>query len=148
MPTLPKEQRPSMETATTHRPDGRSGLDLDEPVLKPQFDDLEQQHEASTIGIWLFLATEIMFFGGLITAYAVYRATSPREIALASRHLSVALGCLNTVVLLGSSLTMVLAVRAAQLRVRRDLLMWLALTMALGSLFLGIKAIEYTDEYH
>ena len=73
------------------------------------------------IGMWLFLATEVMFFGGLITAYAVYRATSPREIALASQHLNVGLGCLNTVVLLGSSLTMALAVRAAQLRQHREL---------------------------
>ena len=82
---------------------------------RSQFDDLEQQSEASTLGMWLFLATEVMFFGGLITAYAVYRATSPREIALASQHLNVWLGCINTVVLLGSSLTMALAVRAAQL---------------------------------
>ena len=72
--------------------------------------------------MWLFLATEVMFFGGLITAYAVYRATSPREFALASQHLNVWLGCLNTVILLGSSLTMALAVRAAQLHHRRDLL--------------------------
>ncbi len=68
------------------------------------------------LGMWLFLATELMFFGGLITAFAVYRVTAPREIALASQHLNVLLGCINTVVLLGSSLTMALAVRSAQLR--------------------------------
>src|SRR5690242_1297657 len=84
-----------------------------EAILEVQFDDLEQQHEASMIGMWLFLATEVMFFGGLITAYVVYRSTSPREVALASRHMAIGLGCLNTVILLGSSLTMALAVRAA-----------------------------------
>jgi cytochrome c oxidase subunit 3 len=119
----------------------------DEPILETQFDDLEQQHEASLVGMWLFLATEVMFFGGLILAYAVYRATTPREFALASGHMKVGLGCLNTVILLGSSLTMALAVRAAQLRAHRDLLMWLGLTMALGTAFLGVKAIEYTAEY-
>ena len=99
--------------------------------------------------MWLFLATEVMFFGGLLTAFAVYRTTSPREVALASRHLNVWLGCLNTVVLLTSSLTMALAVRAAQLRQHRRAGRsgWL-LTMVLGAAFLGIKAIEYTEDYH
>jgi cytochrome c oxidase subunit 3 len=121
----------------------------DEPLLSHQFDDVDQQSEASTFGMWLFLATEVMFFGGLLTAFAVYRGvTGPREVALASRHLNVPLGCLNTVVLLGSSLTMALAVRAAQLHAHRPLLMWLGMTMALGTVFLGIKAVEYTEEYH
>jgi cytochrome c oxidase subunit 3 len=119
-----------------------------EPTVQHQFDDADQQREASTLGMWLFLATEVMFFGGLLTAFAVYRSTSPREVALASRHLNVPLGCLNTIVLLTSSLTMALAVRAAQLRALRPLLVWLGLTMALGTAFLGIKAIEYTEEYH
>ena len=137
-----------MEMVTTHRADGPPASSDDSTILDEQFDDLEQQHEASTIGMWIFLATEVMFFGGLITAYAVYRSTSPREVALASRHLNVGLGCLNTVILLGSSLTMALAVRAAQLRAHRDLLLWLGLTMALGTGFLGVKAIEYTADYH
>jgi cytochrome c oxidase subunit 3 len=136
------------ETVTTHRTAGESAPAVDEPVVKIQFDDLEQQHEADLLGMWLFLATEVMFFGGLITAYAVYRSTSPREVALASHHMNVPLGCLNTVILLGSSLTMALAVRASQLRAHRELLMWLGLTMALGTGFLGVKAIEYTEEYH
>src|SRR5262249_38302141 len=127
--------------------EGEPAAPADEPILEVQFDDLEQQHEASMVGMWLFLATEVMFFGGLITAYAVYRSTSPREFALASHHMKVGLGCLNTVILLGSSLTMALAVRASQLRAHRDLLRWLALTMLLGSGFLGVKAIEYTAEY-
>ena len=128
--------------------EGEPAAPADEPILEVQFDDLEQQHEASMVGMWLFLATEVMFFGGLITAYAVYRAISPSEFALASRQMKVGLGCLNTVILLGSSLTMALAVRAAQLHAHRDILMWLGLTMGLGSGFLGVKAIEYTEEYH
>jgi cytochrome c oxidase subunit III len=120
----------------------------DEPILSHQFDDVEQQSEASALGMWLFLATEVMFFGGLLTAFAVYRTTSSEAVALASRHLNVGLGCLNTVVLLSSSLTMAMAVRAAQLRQHRGLLFWLAATMVLGAAFLGIKAVEYTHDYH
>jgi cytochrome c oxidase subunit 3 len=88
-----------------------------------------------------------MFFGGLITAYVVYRAISPWEFALASQHLKLWLGCLNTVVLLGSSLAMALAVRSAQLHRKRELLWFLVITMALGTCFLGIKAVEYYQEY-
>ncbi len=137
-----------METATSPHIRNESSGQSDEPILSHQFDDAVQQSAASTFGMWLFLATEVMFFGGLLTAFAVYRSTSPREVALASEHLNVALGCVNTVVLLGSSLTMALAVRAAQLRAHRSLLVWLVLTMALGAAFLGIKAVEYTQEYH
>jgi cytochrome c oxidase subunit 3 len=134
-------------TTLAHKTDDGSGLH-DEPILSHQFDDVEQQSEASTLGMWLFLATEVMFFGGLLTAFAVYRTTAPVAVALASRHLNVWLGCLNTVVLLGSSLTMALAVRAAQLRQYRPLLTCLILTMVLGTTFLGIKAVEYTHDYH
>jgi len=137
-----------METVATRRIEsGRIAAD-DEPILSHQFDDVDQQSEASALGMWLFLATEVMFFGGLLTAFAVYRTGSPRAFALASGHLNVPLGCLNTVVLLGSSLTMALAVRASQLRDHRPLLLWLGMTMALGTAFLGIKAVEYTHDYH
>jgi cytochrome c oxidase subunit III len=118
-----------------------------EPILLPQFDDLDQQQDASNLGMWMFLATEVLFFGGLIAAYVVYRATSPDEFALASQHLKLWLGCLNTVVLLGSSLAMALGVRSAQLHRHRDLLWFLLLTMLLGACFLGIKAVEYYLEY-
>ena len=120
----------------------------EEPILSHQFDDVEQQSDASRLGMWLFLATEVMFFGGLLTAFAVYRTTSPESVARASRHLNVLLGCVNTVVLLTSSLTMAMAVRAAQLRAHRPLVAWLILTMVLGAGFLGIKAVEYTHDYH
>ena len=118
-----------------------------EPILLPQFDDLDQQQDASNLGMWLFLATEVLFFGGLIAAYVIYRATSPREFALASQHLKHWLGCGNTVVLLGSSLTMALAVRSAQLHRPRHLHWFLVLTMALGTCFLAIKSVEYYLEY-
>lgn len=119
-----------------------------EPILSVQFDDLEQQHLASSLGMWMFLATEVMFFGGLILAYVVYRATSPREFAEGSKHLNLWLGCINTVVLLGSSFTMAMAVRFAQLGERRKLILNLVATAVLGAAFLGIKAVEYTQEYH
>ncbi len=134
-------------TTLAHTGDRGAGSE-DEPILSHQFDDVEQQSQASTLGMWVFLATEVMFFGGLLTAFAVYRTTAPEAVALASRHLNVWLGCANTVVLLTSSLTMALAVRAAQLRQHRPLLVCLILTMVLGAAFLGIKAAEYTQEYH
>jgi cytochrome c oxidase subunit 3 len=137
-----------MHTATTHHVDHGTNPADDEPILSQQFDDVEQQSEASILGMWVFLATEVMFFGGLLTAYAVYRINAPREVALASKELNVVLGCINTVVLLTSSLTMALAVRASQLRARRELLRWLGLTMVLGTAFLGIKAIEWTADYN
>jgi cytochrome c oxidase subunit 3 len=137
-----------MHTATTHHTEHGTDPSNDEPILSQQFDDVEQQSEASVLGMWLFLATEVMFFGGLLTAYAIYRIGAHREVALASRELNVLLGCINTVVLLTSSLTMALAVRAAQLRARAELVRWLVLTMVFGAVFLGIKAKEWTADYH
>jgi cytochrome c oxidase subunit 3 len=137
-----------MHTVSTQQhAEGHAPASGDEAILEVQFDDLEQQHQTSMIGMWLFLATEVLFFGGLITAYAVYRSTSIREFEQASRHMAVWLGFLNTVILLGSSLTMAMAVRAAQLRTHRELVVYLGLTMALGSGFLGVKAIEYSEEF-
>ena len=137
-----------MHTASVHSSADHHAPAGDEPILEVQFDDLEQQHQSSMIGMWLFLATEVLFFGGLILAYVVYRTTSEREFELASAHMAVWLGFLNTVILLGSSLTMALAVRSAQLHQHRDLIVYLGLTMALGAGFLGVKAIEYTEEFN
>jgi cytochrome c oxidase subunit 3 len=120
----------------------------DEPILQHHFDDLDQQHDSSALGMWAFLATEVMFFGGLFLGYTIYRVQYPAEFAAASRKLSVLLGGINTAVLLTSSLTMALAVRAAQLRDRVGAVRYLLLTMLLGCGFLGIKAIEYTADYH
>ena len=112
-----------------------------------QFDTMEQQKESSTLGMWLFLVTEIMFFGGLFTAYVIYRNMYPDSFAAASSTLSVKWGALNTTVLIGSSLTMVLAIWAAQVDKRKWIGIWLLITMALGTVFLGVKAIEYTDKF-
>jgi cytochrome c oxidase subunit III len=112
-----------------------------------QFDDAAQQKEAATLGMWLFLATEVMFFGGLFTGYTVYRAQYPDVWVQASHHLDVVLGGINTLVLLTSSLTMALAVRSAQVDDRRQLVRYLLFTMALGAVFLGIKAVEYHHKF-
>ncbi len=117
------------------------------PAVAHQFDDPAQQREASTLGMWVFLATEIMFFGGLITAYTAYRALHPGAFELASRHLDLLLGGLNTAVLLTSSLTMALAVRGAQVGKRRHVVVMLMLTILLGLAFLGIKGYEYYQKF-
>ncbi len=117
-------------------------------LVAHHFDDAEQQHEASTLGMWLFLVTEIMFFGGLFTAYVVYRTAFADAFAHASHHLDITLGATNTAVLIGSSLTMALAVHAAQVGNKRGLQLFLFLTIVLGSIFLGIKAIEYAHKFH
>jgi cytochrome c oxidase subunit 3 len=111
------------------------------------FDDAEQQFDAAALGMWLFLATEIMFFGGLFLGYAVYRNRYPGEFALGSHQLDVWLGTVNTGVLLASSLTMALAVRATQTSDSRGTAWLLGLTIALGSVFLGIKAYEYNHKF-
>jgi len=117
------------------------------PALAHQFENLAQQKEASTLGMWVFLVTEILFFGGLFATYCVYRHWYADAFTAASRELIVWAGTTNTAVLITSSLTMALAVRAAQTGERRPLLTFLAATMALGCAFLGIKAFEYYSEY-
>jgi cytochrome c oxidase subunit 3 len=118
------------------------------PKLQHHFDDMDQQAEASTLGMWVFLVTEIMFFGGLFLAYMVYRAASPEAFQEASFHLSIGWGAFNTAVLIFSSLTMALAVRAAQTGLGRNAQVgWLVATMFLGLVFLGVKVIEYADKF-
>ena len=117
-------------------------------ALAHQFDDLDQQREASSLGMWVFLVTEIMFFGGLFTGYTVYRHAYPEAFADASRRLAVALGAVNTAVLICSSLTMALAVRSAQVGKRRGVIAFLSLTMLLGSAFLVVKGVEYAHKFH
>jgi cytochrome c oxidase subunit III len=120
----------------------------DHRKLQHHFDDLEQQLEASTLGMWTFLVTEIMFFGGLFLAYLVYRASYPTGFQEASNHLNVIWGAVNTIVLIVSSLTMALAVRAAQTSAPpRIQVGWILATMVLGSAFLGVKVIEYADKF-
>lgn len=109
---------------------------------------MEQQREAGNIGMWVFLVTEIMFFGGMFLAYTLYRSSYPMAFASASNHLSLPLGAVNTVVLIFSSFTMALAVYSTQIGNRRNQVICLALTILLGLTFLGIKAVEYRDKYH
>jgi cytochrome c oxidase subunit 3 len=107
-----------------------------------QFDDLEQQRHAAELGMWTFLATEVLFFGGLFTLYTVYRVNFPDDFAAASRELYTSIGAVNTGVLLISSLTMALAVHASQIGAKR------VATIALGMIFLALKGVEYTLDYH
>ena len=117
------------------------------PALAHHFDDLGQQTEAATLGMWVFLVTEVLFFGGLFCCYLVYRATYPRAFALASHELDITLGTINTAVLITSSLTMALAVHAAQFGQRRVLTLFLLATMVLGATFLVIKGVEYYHKF-
>ena len=118
-------------------------------ALAHHFDNLEQQREAGALGMWVFIAQEVMFFGGLFLAYLVYRMKYPEAFAAASNHLSWPLGTFNTGVLITSSLTMALAVWATQVGKSRKLQVSLMLATAiLGATFLGVKAYEYVEKYH
>jgi cytochrome c oxidase subunit III len=128
-------------------PRGKSSMSKSHPGLLHHFDDPEQQFEASQAGMWLFLATEVLFFGGTFISYTVYREAYFDAFAQASNHLDVWLGSINTAVLIGSSLSMVLAVHSARAGQRRHIIFFLVLTMILGALFLGIKFTEYFHKY-
>ena len=117
------------------------------PMLAHHFDSLEEQNVASTLGMWVFLVTEVLFFGGLFMAYTLYRMWYPDAFALSSNELDIRWGAFNTAVLIGSSLTMALAVHAAQTGERSKLVTFLILTMVLGTVFLGVKGIEYADKF-
>jgi len=116
-------------------------------AVAPQFDDAEQQRSASNLGIWIFLATEVLFFGVLFAAYAITRVRFPEALAAGSRLTNITLAGINTAVLLTSSLTMALGVHAAKQGARRALVGWLCLTVVLGVGFLAIKAVEYRLDY-
>ena len=111
------------------------------------FEDLEQQRETETMGMWLFLATEILIFGAIFTGYTINRVRYPRDFEAASAKLNVLIGSINTIVLLSSSLTMVLSVHAARVGRRKMLMTCLTLTLVLGATFLGLKALEYYGDY-
>jgi cytochrome c oxidase subunit III len=113
-----------------------------------QFDDLDQQRQAASLGMWIFLATEVMFFGGLFAGYLIYRWMYGPAFADASNHLDVILGTVNTAVLICSSFTMALAVHAAETNRRKALLIRLSLTIVLGMAFLAIKFGEYYSKFN
>jgi cytochrome c oxidase subunit 3 len=127
--------------ATTHDAAAHS-------ALQHHFENMEQQREAGTLGMWVFLVTEIMFFGGMFLAYTLYRYKYPGAFAAASNHLDIRLGGINTVVLIFSSFTMAMAVYSTQVGKRRNSIICLLLTLVLGATFLGIKAVEYHDKYN
>lgn len=118
------------------------------PGLQHQFEDMKQQEESVSLGMWLFLVQEIMFFGGLFTAYLVFRSRFPMAFAAGSNHLDAFLGGLNTLVLIVSSLTMALTVYYAQKGDRMKQVVLIVLTMIFGTVFLGVKAVEYADKYN
>ena len=117
------------------------------PYLQHHFESLGQQYEASTLGMWFFLATEILFFGGVLMAFALYHWLYPAAFADASHHQNWQLGATNTIVLIVSSVTMAMGVYYAQLGKKKQLVISLILTMILGMAFLGIKAVEYTEHF-
>jgi cytochrome c oxidase subunit III len=128
-------------------PNGVAAHGHHHPQLQHHFETLEQQQEASTLGMWVFLVTEVMFFGGLLMAYLLYRVWYPEAWSEGSLELDIWLGGINTVVLIASSLTMALAVRSAQTGAQRATVYWLLLTMALGLTFLIIKFFEYKHKF-
>lgn len=117
-------------------------------ALRHHFEDIEQQRGAERLGMWMFLATEILFFGGAFLAYTVYRLMYPKDFAAVSGQLNVLIAGINTVLLLTSSMTMTLAIRAAQYGDRKKLMAFLATSALLGTAFMGFKAYEYAQDYH
>ncbi len=122
-------------------------MDKSRTIVAEQFDDPEQQRSASTLGMWVFLATEVLFFGGMFAGYLVYRVLYGEAFAEASHQMNLVLGTVNTAVLLCSSLTMALAVNAAGRGIRGRTVLFLLVTMVLGMTFLGIKGVEYAQKF-
>lgn len=116
-------------------------------LVSHQFNDAAQQKEAATLGMWAFLITEILFFGGLILAYTIFRNKFPMAWVAGGNELDVMWGGINTAVLIVSSLTMALAVHYAQLGQKKKIVLFLLLTLVFGSVFLGVKVVEYSAKF-
>jgi cytochrome c oxidase subunit 3 len=138
------------ETAHAHAPEhAHAPGHAHHPDLAHHFEDLAQQRSSATLGMWAFLGTEVMFFGGLIGSYVVYRFTSPDVFGVASKYgLNVWLGSINTVILLTSSLFMAFAVHGGATGDRKAQVKFLWLTLAFGLTFMVIKGFEYREEWH
>lgn len=136
-------------TLTPPEPEIHASHDVHEHPFyqKHHFETAEQQREAASFGMWLFLLTEIMFFGGLFMAYLLYRNWYYAAFVAASNSISMPMGLINTVVLITSSFTMAMGVYSAETRNRKALQMWLLVTVFLGFAFLGIKTGEYYDKF-
>jgi cytochrome c oxidase subunit 3 len=115
-------------------------------ALRHHFTSLEQQREASALGMWVFIAQEVLFFGGLFAAYTVYRTQYPAAFSAGSHHLNWKVGFFNTLVLIGSSLTMALAVYSAAIGRKARVVGLILATVLLGSVFLGVKYVEYGEK--
>ncbi|MFQ5584042.1 MAG: cytochrome c oxidase subunit 3, partial [Calditrichia bacterium] len=116
--------------------------------LQHHFTDVEQQRESAKLGMWIFLLTEILLFGGLFCAYSIYRSWNPEIFHNAHVHLDVFMGTVNTIVLITSSVTMALAIRCMQLGQKRNTLIYLTVTLLLAGVFLIIKYFEYSHKIH
>lgn len=115
--------------------------------LYGQFETLEQQKDTATLGMWIFLATEVLFFGGLFLTYSINRHSYSAAFGVGSNTLDLKLGGFNTVVLILSSLTMAMAVWSAQVGKKKLITIFLILTLFLGTVFLGVKVIEYKQKF-
>ncbi len=119
-----------------------------DPFLQHHFDRPEQQADASKIGMWLFLVTEILLFGGLFVGFAIMQSMHPEAFLAGHHHLDRTLGFINTLVLLASSYTMVRAVHSARTGKRQQLVIFLLITLMFAAMFLGIKYFEYSHKIH
>jgi len=135
------------DAEVTARTSGAFGPPDSTRATHPQFEDIEQQRDAGILGIWIFLATEVMFFGGLFAAYAVYRSTNYLGFQAGSHLLERSFGAVMTFVLLASSFTMAMGVHAVRTGARKLLIAMLLLTILLGSIFLAIKFTEYHGKW-
>ncbi len=135
-----------MTTADNAKPDPHD--DAGHPAhLAHHFDTPQQQFQAGKLGMWIFLLTEILLFGGLFCAYAVYRANHPGIFSYAAEFLDTRLGAVNTCILITSSLTMAWGVRCAQRNQQQGLVLCLALTLLFAFGFLGVKYVEYKHKW-
>lgn len=142
---LAKAQAPLARPQEAHAPPPHTTEE--HPHLAHHFQTLEQQYDANILGMWVFLITELMLFGGLFTAYTVFRYLYPTAFAEGSHHLNIIVGTANTAILILSSLAVALAVRGAQIGERRSLVLFLVLASVLGLLFLGLKGFEYYEHF-
>ncbi len=125
-----------------------SNTDAHPAYLQHHFSTAQQQKESAKLGMWVFLLTEILLFGGLFCAYSIFRAWNPEMFINAHRELNQILGAVNTVVLISSSLTMALAIRSLQLDKSGHAVGYLFLTLLFAAVFLVIKYFEYSHKFH
>lgn len=119
---------------------------MTDAALQEPWPNLRLQREGVSVGMWIFLASEVLFFGGLFATYAIYRSFNAEAFRIAGAHTEIIYGSINTLLLLTSSLTITIALRAATAQMREATLVCLALTAAIGLAFLACKGLEYRDD--